>query len=319
MLSKELQEQWHVNANERLGPGKVTPGSGIMAVWQCNECPAGQPHVWKATVGSRTRGARCPYCSNRRVCLHNSLATVAPDATQYWHHSKNEKAPEQVLAGSSFRAEWKCPTCQWEWQAPVALRVLRKAGCPKCSQALVVKQRHPTFAVAQPPELDEWDYERNNTEGFYLNDTTLGSHRLVHWICSQCPRGQPHRWRAPPYSRVGHGTGCAVCVGMQSCVCNSLESLFPSVAAELDVDRNGFAASEVTAQTHQKVWWRNTQRGSWRQAVDARTTYLRASANIAAGLATLNPSYLTASTVLAVYTLLIISYSHENERTCSGS
>ena len=29
--------------------------------------------------------------------------------------------------------------------------------------------------------------------------------------------------------------------------------MVPSVAAELDVDKNGFTASEVTAQSHKKV------------------------------------------------------------------
>ena len=72
---------------------------------------------------------------------------------------------------------------------------------------------------------------------------------------------------------------------MQTCVCNSLKSLFPSVAAEFDVAKNGFAPSEVTAQSNQKVWWRNAQRGSWRQAVYARTY-----AGHAAGVVTFNSS-----------------------------
>ena len=112
---------------------------------------------------------------------------------------------------------------------------------------------------------------RNEAEGFYPHKVTLGSNKQVHWICSCCPRGQPHRWTAPPYSRIGDGKGCAVCAGKQPCVCNSLESLFPSIAAELDVDKSGFAPSEVTAWSHKKVWWRNAKRGSWRQAVDVRT------------------------------------------------
>ncbi|KAL3144791.1 hypothetical protein ABBQ38_001903 [Trebouxia sp. C0009 RCD-2024] len=103
MLSPELQQQWHLSANMHLGAIMVKPGSGVKAVWQCNKCPAGQPHVWTASVSNRTRGTRCPYCSNKRVCLHNSLATVAPDVAQYWNYSKNEQAPEQVLSGSRFQ------------------------------------------------------------------------------------------------------------------------------------------------------------------------------------------------------------------------
>ena len=74
-----------------------------------------------------------------------------------------------------------------------------------------------------------------------------------------------------PYSHVGLGRGCAVCAGHQACVCNSLHSLFPSIAAEFDMVKNGFAPSEITAQSHKEVWWRSAEMGSWRQAVQART------------------------------------------------
>ena len=71
--------------------------------------------------------------------------------------------------------------------------------------------------------------------------------------------------------RITNGTGCAVCAGRQACVCNSLESLFPLIAAEFDVDRNGIAPSEITAQSDKKVWWRTAERGSWKQAPNVRT------------------------------------------------
>ena len=164
-----------------------------------------------------------------------------------------------MLSGSNLRAEWKCPTCQWEWQAPVKNRVRSKAGCPKCSRALRVTQPQLTFAEAQPAELSDWDDKRNDAEGFYPDEITLGSGKLVHWICSCCPRGQPHRWTASANSRMGAGSGCAVCAGKQVCVCNSLQSLVPSVAAEFVMDKTGFAPSEVTAGSKKKVWWRNAR------------------------------------------------------------
>ena len=120
------------------------------------------------------------------------------------------------------------------------------------------------------PSLPVWlvgDYERNDAKGFYPDKVTLGSHKPVHWICSCCPRGQPHRWTASPYTRVGHGKGCPVCAGKQACVCISLESLFPSVAADFDTEENGFAPSELTAGSNKEVWWSSAKCGSWRQAV----------------------------------------------------
>ncbi|KAL3150103.1 hypothetical protein ABBQ38_013442 [Trebouxia sp. C0009 RCD-2024] len=271
MLSPEVQQQWHIVRNLDLGAIKVKPQSHIKAVWQCDKCPAGQPHVWTARVAERTRGSNCPYCSNRRVCLHNSLATIAPEATKYWNQIKNEKSPEQVLAGSNSRAEWQCPLCKWEWGASISHRTRRRPGCPKCSAKTRRQQSQPTFAEAQPAELAEWDHERNNAKGLYPHTVTLGSGKQVHWICSCCPRGQPHRWTAQPSNRIGLGRGCPVCDGKQVCLCNSLESLYPSIAAEFDEDKNGFSPAEVMAQSHKKVWWRNAKRGSWRQTVNIRT------------------------------------------------
>ena len=220
MLSPELQQQWHVDKNMHLGPIRIRPHCHFKAVWQCNKCPAGQPNVWTAAVYSTMRGSQyyCPFCCNRLVCLHNSLAAIAPDVARYRNHNRNRKASVQVLAGSKFRAEWKWSACNWEWQALRRDRVLSSAGCPKCSQALKGHQRQPTFAEAQPACLAGWDYERNIAEGFCPDKVTRGSNKLVHWICSCCPRGQP--------PRVGHGKGFSVCAGQQACVCNSLEPLY---------------------------------------------------------------------------------------------
>ena len=62
-----------------------------------------------------------------------------------------------------------------------------------------------------------------------------------------------------------------MCAGKQACVCNSLESSFPSLATEFDVDKNGLAPSEITARSSKEVWWRTAERGSWRQRIDVRT------------------------------------------------
>ena len=271
MLSPELQQQWHIERNMHLGAIRVKPQSNLRVTWQCDKCPAGQPHIWTAIVAGRTRGRQCPYCSNWRVCLHNSLAVIAPDVAQYWNHSKNDKSSEQVLAGSTIRAEWKCPACNREWKAPIFMRTSNRAGCPKCSQTNRVIQSQPTVLEAQPACLAEWDYERNVAEDIYPDNTTFGSNKLVHWVCSCCPRGQPHRWTAPPYSRIANCTGCPFCTGKQACVCNSLEPFFPVIAAEFDLDKNGFGPSDITARSRQMVWWRNAKQGSWKQSPNRRT------------------------------------------------
>ena len=132
-LSPQLQREWHPANNALLGGIKIKPHSNKKVMWSCPNCPAGCPHIWETTVHERTEGTKCPYCEGRKVCEHNSLATQAPSQLKYW---KNAKVPEQTLAGSNFRAEWKCPTCSLMWQANVAQqqRVQHARGCPHCNR-----------------------------------------------------------------------------------------------------------------------------------------------------------------------------------------
>ena len=73
------------------------------------------------------------------------------------------------------------------------------------------------------------------------------------------------------FSRVAIGQGCAVYAGKQTCVCDSLESLFQSVVAEFSMDKNSCALLEITAQLPQGVWWGNAKNDSWRHEVHKRT------------------------------------------------
>ena len=272
-LKPHLQQEWHPDNNALLGSLKVTPKSGRKVLWSCPNCPAGCPHIWLASVKNRTRGSNCPYCQGRKLCKHNSLATKAPIVARYWNHSKNAATPEQTLAGSSSRADWKCPDCSFEWQARISSRVLNDADCPQysCSNGKYSKQ--PTFQAAEHTLLHEWDYERNARDGIYPDNTTLQSHKQVHWVCQKCPKGQQHLYRMPPNNRNGRlPQGCPYCAGQRVCVCNSLAACEPTIATEWDFARNAGAPADFTSRSNQAVWWRNDRRGSWMQRIFERTT-----------------------------------------------
>ncbi len=273
-LSPQLQQEWHPDNNALLGGIKVKPGSGLKVMWSCPNCPAGCPHVWKTRVSSRTSGTKCPYCQGKTVCQHSSLATKAPRQTQYWNHDKNAKTPEQTLAGSNLRAEWKCPTCSHEWQARVAQRVQKDSGCPQCSKIFCVGNRNkqPTFEAVQHPLLLEWDYERNPKDAISPHNTTLGSEKLVHWVCHNCPKGHMHRYQMYPYHRTRRvPSGCPYCAGKRACECNSLQTHYPKVSSEWDFARNDLTPAQVTSRSDQCVWWKNPLRGSWVQRIGERT------------------------------------------------
>ena len=58
VINPDLAKQWHPTKNGDLTPKKITPGSAKRVWWVCE-----QGHEWKAPVGARSKGTRCPYCS----------------------------------------------------------------------------------------------------------------------------------------------------------------------------------------------------------------------------------------------------------------
>ena len=252
----------------------MKPGSNLKVMWSSPNCSAGCLHIWQANVASRTRGNTCPYCAGRAVCQHNSLATKAPSQLKFWNHDKNAKTPEQTLAGSVLRAEWKCPICSHEWQAKIATRVQDDHGCPRSSRKSCVgnANKQPTFEAVQHPLLLDWDYERNAADGIHPHDTTLGSRKLVHWVCHNCPKGQLHLYQKFPNKCTQmQSSGCAYCAGSRACDCNSLQTHYPKVSSEWDFARNDLTPAQVTSRSDKLVWWENAVRGSWVQRINHRT------------------------------------------------
>ena len=206
------------------------------------------------------------------MCKQNSLATKAPKQSRYWDRAKNAKTPEQTIAGSGLRAKWMCPDCSYEWQARIAPRVLKDAGCPSCNCSNGNYSKQPTFQEVQHTLLHEWDHERNAEDGIYPHNTTLQSGKHVHWVCLECPKGQLHRYQMRAYNRTRkQASGCPCCASRRACDCNSLAACSPNIAAEWDFAKNDESPADVTLRSHQVVWWSSASRGSWKQRINDRT------------------------------------------------
>ena len=282
-MSPELQREWLSDRNHHLGNKVVTRHNGCKVWWSCANCPDGHPHIWEATVNSRSYGSGCPYCSGRDVCKHNSLATISPATVQYWHTRKNLPwSPETVTSGSNFRAHWMCPVCLHEWQAKIQDKVQYNSGCPQCAKAHGgrskdgARKKHPTFASCNHPLLSQWDHDRNAREGNYPKNTTMGSSKRIWWTCDKCPRGKKHSWSARCDSRTRENArGCPFCSGRQYCDCSSLQTLYPELAADFDVRANGSTPDQVTASSPTKYRWLSDKCGAPLRSVAQRSQYLR--------------------------------------------
>ena len=212
LLRPELQRQWHYAKIQRLGDRQITASSDLRVWWSCDQCPCGLPHEWLTSVESRQNmDTQCPYCTNYSLCHHNSLLTVAPAVAAYWDAAKNGLTSDQVMARSSTHRHWLCPKCGHSWQTKISCKVDSQSGCPKCSKISKPWNRQPSLTQSQHPAMLEFDFERNQRAGLDPNRFTAGSHKMVHWICDRCPKGQPHLFVAPPHHRIGNNRGCPCC------------------------------------------------------------------------------------------------------------
>ena len=273
-LDPTIQKQWDHEANSHLGDIVITRMSGKKVWWNCDQCPDGHPHKWPAVVYSRTHGCGCPYCSGQRLCQHNSLATKAPKVAAFWDNKRNGCSAHEVVATSNKMAHWRCPVCQHAWTARSTNRVRQGSGCPECFRhARTKNKRHPTFTQCQHPLLAEWDQESNSADGLFPDSISLHSKKNIHWTCNKCPAGQKHSWIVSPNSRLSgqHPGGCPYCASQRVCMCNSLQTHYPSIAAEWNYDMNDCTPNDYTYSSHREVWWQHPERGSWKQSIRSRT------------------------------------------------
>ena len=272
LLRPQLQKQWHHGKNQHLGYIHIHPYSSLPVWWTCDQCPHGLPHEWLARINSRQgMDTQCPFCTNNKPCHHNSLLTLAPSAAASWDTAKNGLTADQVLAGSSIHRHWLCPTCNHSWQAEVRLRVHNNSCCPKCSKRSMGHTRQPTLTASNHPVMVEFDHSRNQEAGLDPDKITLGSHKKVHWVCSNCPRGQPHLFMASPNMRTSKKSGCPYCSSKYACIFNSLQSLYPALAAEWDSVRNGVGPDQILPTSVKLAYWNNAERHSWEQSPHGRT------------------------------------------------
>ncbi|SVE50694.1 uncharacterized protein METZ01_LOCUS503548, partial [marine metagenome] len=84
-----------------------------------------------------------------------------------------------------------------------------------------------------PEVAAQWHPTRNGD--LTSADVAGGSGKQVWW---KCPKGDDHEWQTMPGHRTGNESGCPCCSGLQVSVTNSLEALFPEVAAQWHPTRN---------------------------------------------------------------------------------
>lgn len=264
-LSKEfpaLVLEWHKTKNPNLSPDSTPPGSRKKVWWVC---AADRLHEWEASPKHRTLGQTgCPFCSGRRVCETNSLATQNPELAKEWSCELNKGlTPHDVTTGSQRRVWWKCTIePNHVWETDVAHRA-GGTGCPYCAGRVVCTDN--CLATKSPQLAREW----SNRNDFTPFDITAGSSKMVWW---RCEKNLEHEWRAPPYRRTGDlESGCPFCTGNLTNHTNSLSTTHPDIAEQWHPTENlPLTAEMVTAGTNKEIMWICKSQHTWRAAATTR-------------------------------------------------
>ena len=120
-------------------------------------------------------------------------------------------------------------------------------------------------SIADSEIIREWNYVKNqNINPKYIS---IFSNRKVWWICEN-----GHEWLAS-VSHRSNGRNCPYCAGQKILSgFNDLQSQFPIIAKEWDLQNNELSPHEVNAKSNKKYWWICSKCGHrWITSVYIRT------------------------------------------------
>lgn len=182
------------------------------------------------------------------------------DLWKYWDQNKNDKKPEQLSAGSHYKAYWVCPHGH-SWQSSIRDQVKKKSICNVCKQQ--EKFSLNNLAQSYPWLLTEWDSEKNSHLQPHL--LSPGSHKKVWWKCKQ-----GHSWQTPLYSRTKKDpSGCPECV-QQSIIDNNnlCNTQSKWLLHRWDYNKNVLSPEYYSAGSTKKVYWKCSNGHSWQEAIN---------------------------------------------------
>lgn len=128
-----------------------------------------------------------------------------PEISKEWDYEKNEGVPSDYAAGSNKKAWWKCENGH-SYESHIYSRTIYGKGCKYCKNQAVIHGFND-LATTNPELIEEWDFERNGSEGISIYSVSHGADLKVWWKCKN-----GHSWKALIYSRTGkNNSGCPYC------------------------------------------------------------------------------------------------------------
>lgn len=113
------------------------------------------------------------------------------------------------------------------------------------------------------------DDDRNAADGIDINSLYVNSSKVLNWKC-----GNGHTFQEKVSVMYRRKHKCFYCTGRQIWAGeNDLQTLYPEIAKEFDVEKNGVSPSEISPKSTKTYWWTCTNNHpSFPQSVEHRVT-----------------------------------------------
>ena len=267
----ELVGEWHPD-NEPME--NYSAYSKKEVPWRCRKNPCGC-HIWMSSISNRTGKvkSKCPFCSKKAFCKHNSLKALYPELIPEWH--EDNESMENYFPHSNKEVKWKCPDNPCGCHVYLAdinhrTRYLPiKNNCPFCLNRELCK--HNNLKVLHPELIDEWHEDNGPMENYPPSYST----ERMKWRCKINPCGC-HIWKTFIHHRAGKAkSGCPFCSHHKLCPHNNLKALHPELVDEWHPD-NGPMENFAPGSDERKKWICSSPKNScgchiWITAICDRT------------------------------------------------
>lgn len=205
----------------------------------------------------------------------------------------NKEMYDRIHYGSHSKIDWVCSHCGYVWNTSVSSRTHNKSGCRNCGWNCFT-QRYENTALKQDTIKDKMQslYEEINNNlnrqlGIDIDNLTLGQHKKLYCICSNCGYGKNGEWFIDIHTRTNSKFGCKKCgyniftgkynKRFTNINKNNIAISYPSLTEEFNNELNSIKPDELTpGNSKYKIYWTCTKcgygrNGEWCTTVNSRT------------------------------------------------
>lgn len=200
-----------------------------------------------------------------------------PEIFSMIHPTLNEGIDfEKLTTGMRLKLWWRCKVAECDhhvWQTRIDQILCSRntntktKGCPFCHHKKICKC--VSFGTLYPELLKEFDDK--NLDPFAISSNI---NKIISWKCIKHTTCDQHKWKTTPNARIYKNHGCPYCNHKKICKCDSLGTLYPEIAKELDPNIDPYS---IAPQSGKILTWycRKAECGCphiWKTVCSNRTT-----------------------------------------------